>query len=605
MTTADVSRRAALTTAALLLSVGIIRPTGAPVQQSTERPLVVDFYALGSDGTAVADLKAEEVNVRINGRTRTIQSLRLVRQGDLPPDNPLAAKQAVQPVPFSTNSIAEAGRSFVVVIDDESFRPGRERPVRAALGAFLGALTSRDRVSFWTVPHGGMKVDLTTNHDRVSQAVQIMIGHGPDNETGSEAACRTRTALEATEHMLSTLAGGEGPTTVIYLTASLFGPRRDNAVTLAPGMCELTVEHFQRVGRMAASARAHFYIVQTEDLALRGAASSENIAGAGFRGNENPLEGIENLAGVTGGTRLSLARAGDSSLVAIARSTASYYSAVVDGASNDIEGPHGLDVRVNRSGVSVRSRALLHVKRPAGPTVKPASPQEMIKTRTFYPDLPMRIAGFASLNSADGQMRVISVAEPAEPNVKFTALSAALFDPTGRMAAQVNALDTELATLPALAGMVVPPGTYRLRVAAVDATGRSGAADAEVVAEAISAGPLKMSSLVLGVSRDGRFQPRLQFSTEPVAIAYLDLFGAKVTAPVGAIVEVLTQRNAENPLVTNRLSLEATADAGRYRATGAVPIGALPPGDYYARVIVMVEGHPGGVLYRAFRKVGQ
>ena len=605
MKTADVSRRAALAAAVLILTIGLVRPSGAPVQQSAERTLVVDFYALGPDGSAIADLKPDEVSIRIDGRNRTIQSLRLVKQGDLPPDNPLAARAASHPVPFSTNGIAEAGRSFIIVIDDESFRPGRERPVRAAIGTFLGALSARDRVSLWTVPRGGMKVDLTTNHDRVSQALQILIGHGAENETGSEAACRTRTALESTEHMLSTMAGGEGPTTVMFLTASMFGPRRDNAATLPPGMCELTAEHFQRVGRAAASARAHFYIVQTEDLTLKGGFATENIAGAGFRGNENPLEGIENLAGVTGGTRMSLARAGDASLVAVARSTASFYSAVVAGATSDIEGPHGLDVKVARNGVSVRSRALLHVKRTAGPTVKPSAPTDMVKTSTFYPDLPMRVAGFSSLNSADGQMRVVSVAEPIESGVKFTGMSAALFDSTGRMAAQVNALDTELTTVPSMTAMIVAPGTYRLRVAAVDAAGRGGAADVEIVAEAVTAGPLKMSSLVLGVSRDGRFHPRLQFSNEPVAIAYLDLFGGQITSPVGAIVEVLTRASSETPLVTNRLSLEATGDAGRYRATGALPLGALPPGDYVARVIVMVEGHPGGVLYRAFRKVGQ
>jgi len=603
MNTADASRRVSFATACLVLSIWIGGPSGAPAQQSAERPLTVDFYALGADGVSIADLKAEEVTIKLDGRTRAVRSLRLVKQADLPQDNPLAARQAPPPVPFATNGIAESGRSFVIVIDDESFRPGRERPLRAALGTFLGALSPRDRVSLWTTPHGGMKVDLTQNHDRVSQALQLVVGHGPDNESGSDAACRARTDLEATEHMLSLMAGGEGPTTVIYLTASLFGPRRDSAVSRAPGMCELTVDHFQRVGRMAASARAHFYIVQTEDLVGRASVSSENIAGAGFAGSENPLEGMENLAGVTGGHRISLSRNGDQSLVPIARGTASFYSATIDGASSDIDGPHGLDVKVARNGVTVRSRALLNVRRPGGPTVKPATAAEMIKSTTVYPDLPLRVAGFASLYSGDGQMQVVAAAEPIEPNVKFASLSAALFDSSGRMAGQVNANESEIATLPALTGMIVSSGTYRLRVAATDAAGRAGAADIEVVAETVAAGPLKLSSLVLGVSREGRFQPRLQFGTEPVAIAYLDIFGSNVTAPVGAIIEVLSPTGA--PLVTNRLSLEDTKDQGRYRATGAVPVGALPPGDYIARAVVMVEGHSAGVVFRAFRKVGQ
>jgi len=603
MNTADASRRVSFATACLLLSLWIGVSSGASAQQSAERPLVIDFYALGADGASIADLKLEEVTIKLNGRTRAIRNLRLVKQAELPQDNPLAARQAALPVPFATNGIAESGRSFVIVIDDESFRPGRERPIRAALGAFLGALSPRDRVSLWTTPHGGMKVDLTQNHDRVSQALQLVVGHGPQAETGSDAACRARLDLESTEHMLSLMAGGEGPTTILYLTASLFGPRRDAAVSKAPGMCELTTDHFQRVGRAAASARAHFYIVQTEDLVGRASVLTENIAGAGFTGSENPLEGMENLAGVTGGTRISLSSGGDQALVPIARATASFYFATIDGASSDIEGPHGLDVKVARSGVTVRSRAMLNIRRPGGPTVKPATAAEMVKSTTPYPDLPMRVAGFASLYSGDGQMQVIAAAEPIEPGLKFASMSAALFDSTGRMVGQVNANENEIAQLPSLTGMIVPSGTYRLRVSGTDAAGRAGAADIEVVAETVSAGPLKLSSLVLGLSRDGRFQPRLQFSTEPVAIAYLDVFGSNVTAPVGAIIEVLTAAGA--PIVTNRLSIEDTKDPGRYRGTGAVPIGALPPGDYIARAVVMVEGQSAGVVIRAFRKTGQ
>jgi hypothetical protein len=602
MTPDEAIRCASRAMAAVLVAAAITLSAGA-AQQSAEKPLTIDFYALGPDGSSITDLKAEEVTVRISGRTRSVQSLRLVKQGDPPPDNPLAARTAASPTPFATNGIAEAGRSFVVVIDDESFRPGRERPIRVALGIFLGALSARDRVSLWTTPHGGMKVDLTTNHDRVSQALQLVVGHGPDNESGQDAACRTRTALEATEHMLALMAGGEGPTTVIYMTAGMYGPRRDNVASLAPGMCELTTEHFQKVGRSAASARAHFYIVQTEDLPIRPPSAAANIASAGFRGNENPLEGIENLAGVTGATRLSLARFGDQSLLPIAKATASFYSAVVD-ASSEGEGAYGLDVRVARSGVTVRSRAMVYVRKPAGPTVKPASAPEMVKTNTLYPDLPMRIAGYASLNGRDGRMTVITAAEPMEPTAKFVQMSAALYDGSGKMQAQVNAIDSELSAQPALLAMVVPPGTYRLRVAAVDAAGRSGAADTEIVAETVSAGPLKMSSLVLGVSREGTFRPRLQFSTEPVGIAYLDLFGGSVGSPVGAIIEVLPIAGG-NPIVTNRLAIESTADEGRFKATGSVPLGALPPGDYLARAIILVEGHPAGVVYRAFRKVGQ
>jgi hypothetical protein len=174
----------------------------------------------------------------------------------------------------------------------------------------------------------------------------------------------------------------------------------------------------------------------------------------------------------------------------------------------------------------------------------------------------------------------------------------------GRLAGQFNASENELANIPALTAMTVPPGTYRLRVAATDAMGRTGAVDTEIVAEMVKAGSLRLSSLVLGISKNGGFQPRLQFSTEPVALAYLDFFGGKPGAAIGAIVEVAQTLNGP-PLAVNRLAIDATGDAMRFTATGAIPMGALPPGDYVARVIIGIEGEEYGRVYRAFRKVGQ
>ena len=143
--------------------------------QAPERTLVVDFYALGSDGAGIADLKPEEVSVKVDGRARTVRSLRLVKQADAPVTDPLASVVTV-PEPFSTNRGAEAGRSFIIVVEDESFRPGRERPIRSAVKAFLGAITQKDRVSVWTVPHGGIKVNLTGNFDRVATAIDLVSG---------------------------------------------------------------------------------------------------------------------------------------------------------------------------------------------------------------------------------------------------------------------------------------------------------------------------------------------------------------------------------------------------------------------------------------------
>ena len=573
-------------------------PQGPP---AAERTLHVDFYALGADGLGIADLRTEEVTVRVDGRARPVRSLRLLRQGPVPAADPLAP--AIEPpMPYQTNRIAEAGRSFIVAIDDESFRPGRERPIRSALRVFLGALTTRDRVSLWTMPHGGIKVNFTGNHDRIAAAMDLVSGHAPDQESGSDAACRTRTTLQALEHMLSSVTGGEGPTTVLFFTASLFGPRRDATRAIGPpGMCELRIDEFQAVGHAAARARAHFYVIQPEDLQRRPTNAVETLAGTGFAATMNPLEGIEHLAGVTGGVRMSLTRLGDASLLGVAKSTASYYSAVIDAPSSDNDGAHGLDVKVNRPGVEVRSRPFVHTGKPGGLIPRPATPAEMVRTAAVFPDLPLRVAAYATQNDASGTMRVVVAAEPEDAGVVLTAASIGYFDSQGRMVGQTN-LKTELTVMPMLATAVVPPGAYRVRVAATDSTGRSGAADTEISVEMTSAGSLRLSSVVLGVWRNEAFQPRLQFSSEPVAIAHLDIVGGSAGMAVSALVEL--SRSLSGPaLTTTRLVIQATSDPTRFTATGAIPIGGLPPGDYVVRAIVGVDGQTSGRVVRVLRKV--
>lgn len=578
-----VIRRTAAVAATLTFSAGLMLVSGATSEQS-ERPLVVDFYALGADGIALPDLKSSEVTIRVSGRARTIQSLRLVKQSDLPGD-PLAVRSAALTQPFGTNNTAELGRSIVLVIEDESFRVGSgvEKPLRAGVAAFLGSLSPRDRVSLWTLPHGGMKVNLTANHDRVSQAM-LDIGGTGDRITGQMAACRTRDSLEALDHLLSTLQGGEGPAIVVYMTGGMEGPTNDAASgRIAPGMCELRVDKFQRVGEMAAAARAHFYVVKIDDL-----------SGAS--------DGLENLAGVTGGTRIALSRAGDTGLVKVAQATASYYSAVVDSTGLDLEGAVGLDVKVSRPDVTVRSRPQVYLRKPKGVSRQPATPDEMLKSAAMFTDLQLRVTGFSSTNG-DGRIRVIAAAEPVEPGVKLASLSAALYDSQGTMVVRSNATEQDLVMTPVLSAMAVNSGMFRLRVAAVDTNGRAGAADTDVLAEVVEAGSLKLSSLVLGLRRDGKFAPKLQFSNEPLAIALLDFFGGKQGAGIGAILEVLNM--AGDTIVTNRLSIEATQDPQRFTATGAVPLGALPPGDYIARITIGVDGGPYGRVIRPFRKVAQ
>ena len=109
----------------------------------------VSFLATGRDGRPVTDLKAEEVELRLDGRTRPLESLqRIGTPGDI-------AGTPAPPPPFGTNvgsAAINASRTTFLVIDDSTFRPGNEGLMKRSIEEFLAILPPTDRVALMTTP---------------------------------------------------------------------------------------------------------------------------------------------------------------------------------------------------------------------------------------------------------------------------------------------------------------------------------------------------------------------------------------------------------------------------------------------------------------------
>src|SRR5262249_52206451 len=154
------------------------------------------------------------VTLKVDGKTRTLRSLTLMSVG-AGADTSAQPASDPPPAPFATNDVGDAGRAFVLMIDDETLRTGNEPPLRDAVKHFLTGLTSRDRVAVINVPHGGLKVDFTNDRTKVRQAMQSITGQFNDRETAADAAIRTRATLSAVSGWMESLGGGQGPTTVV------------------------------------------------------------------------------------------------------------------------------------------------------------------------------------------------------------------------------------------------------------------------------------------------------------------------------------------------------------------------------------------------------
>ncbi len=182
------------------------------------------------DGAPIIDLKPEEVTLRVDGRTRLLRSLQWIQVAG----TGLQAADWVPP-PFGSNTASDAGRGIIIVLDNESLNTGREAPLRSAVRRFLSALTPRDRVALVTMPYGGVRVDFTNEHDKVT--------HGARDDRGTGLAHRNwvRRRVPHTPHARIArrpprrARSARGPTTMMFFTTGLSGPRRDAPLTLAPG----------------------------------------------------------------------------------------------------------------------------------------------------------------------------------------------------------------------------------------------------------------------------------------------------------------------------------------------------------------------------------
>jgi hypothetical protein len=597
-------RRAALAVVigVLVGGLGAVARSASPQSQiASERSAgpTVDFVALDADGTPLADLQASEIEVKIADRARVVRSLRRVSAGPAPGAEAAAARM---PPPYGTNDFVAAGRRFVLLIDQESFVAGREQLFRSAVDGLLAQFTPADRAMVAALPFGGVITPFTSDVARIRLALGRVTGQGSRNETGSDLACRTRRFLESLDALLRTTGVQRTPQTLILFTSGLAAPRRDAAPSLAPGMCELVVDVFRHVATAASATRTNVYVMQPADIGIgTSLPRARNVAGLGDIGSDNPVEGIEHLAGVTGGARLPLDAAGTNSLLRIAKESAAYYVAELEPVRGEVFGrSRSLHVKVARRGVTVRVRPEITFTDTAPAATKRLTVTDILSSTEAATEFPLRVGGF-TVRDADGKLRVGVLIEPGDPAVAFSSAAAILIDGGGRVVTHWNARDAT--ERPLLGAMAAPEGSYRVRVAAIDTAGRPGVAEVEIDAGLTQVGALSLGSLLLSATHAGVTSLQLQFGSEPTARAAFDIYGGTEGQRLSATLEL--SRDLDGPAIA-KLPLTLTrADDTRVVAMGTIPLGALAPGDYIVRAVIRLEDGTTGRVVRTLRKVAK
>ncbi len=599
-------RRASVAVVALVWALGTPatdppnRVSARQSQIASERRSgpTIDFIALDANGSPAADLQTSEVEIRIADRVRTVRTLRRVSTAPAPM---AAGAPARLPPPYGTNDNVAAGRRLVLVIDQESFIAGREQLFRGAIEGLLAEITPADRAMVAALPFGGVMVPFTSDPARIRLAASRVAGQGNRTETGSAMACRTRRFLESLDGLLRDQGTLESPQTLVLFTAGLAGPRRDAPMGVVPGMCELRVDLFRQVGSTASAVRTNVYIMQPADIGIAASLPRPTLGGTGDIGSDNPLEGIEHLAGATGGARLPLDATGTASLLRVARESSAYYIAELEPIAGEVFGrSRRLSVRVARPGVTVRARPDVVLTDTAPARTTRLTVSDILGSTDAATELRLRVGGF-TVRDLDGKLRVGVVVEPVDSSVTLASAGAILIDGGDRVVTHWHARDAT--ERPLIGALSVPPGAYRVRAAAIDTAGRPGAAEMEIDAGLTQVGELSLGSLVLSASRGGVSSLQLEFGSELTARASFDIYGGTEGQRLSATLEV--SRTLDGPAMATVPLALTRADDARVVATGTVPLGALAPGDYVVRGIIRLENGTTGRVVRTLRKVAK
>jgi VWFA-related protein len=597
--------RPGIAAVAALTTLGVSLTPQAAQRESTEgvELVTLDFRGLGENGEPAPDLKPTDLSLKIDGKSRDIRSLRFVRTADPEPADGAAGEDApAPPAPFGTNHLTDAGRAILLIIENESLRPDTSRPTLDASGRFVRMLAPSDRVALITMPRGGVLVDFTTNHTKVMEALDTVSGQGSASTSTTDHACRTRDTLNALTSLFDGIAASPGPKTVVFVSAGLLRPTRDAPLLGPPGRCEVQSKAFDDVGFAADAARVHFYAIRPEDLVVDSALTAVvDPTASRFRNTDEEVAGLESLAGVAGGEFMRLLRGDDSPFARIVRETSGHYMLSFEAERGERNGKnHRVELRTSRADVTLRARDRIIIPKP--PSKSSLTPQAMVRDRkAAYTDLPVRVAGYASANPGDTTLKIIALLEPVDRSVQLSSAVFGLFDQKGKLVAQWTANERELSGNPVMSAGLVEPGEYQLRAAAVDATGRRGAAEYALDAHLMAADPLTISAMVLGVSRGGSFLPKMFFESDPTAMGFLEIYGNPGSGALDVALELAPSEDGR-AIVRVPASVNAGQDPGRRTANGVVPIGALSPGDYVVRAIVSLDGRPIGRVHRTLRK---
>ena len=620
-----------------------------PVFETRAELVLVDVNVVDRESKPVTGLSPADFQLEVNGQPRPIASIQFISTA---PSN--ATPSTPRESASTSNETETTGRLLLFVVDEGSLRVGSSRSLLRTAQTLFERLAPGDMVGLARIPTGVGGVEFTADRKRITDGLMRVTGTGSarigmsrlniseawafenndpstfqqaverecQGETGPgleacqtqveadaralvlESSARARATLQSMEALLRNLVQLKTPVNIVMISEGMFVARDRQS------MAEL--------GRRAAEARATIHIIRPGqsffDIEDRGLPSTNSR----FFDDALMSEGLEQVAAQTRGSMTTVTGSGAAAFDRLGRELSGYYLIGFEPTEADRTGKERrIKVDVRPRGLTVRARPTFVLRNAEETTANAGlTPQQQLGEVLKHPlpvrGLPMRVATYTAIDAGSAKVRVVIAAEvgdpattPAEWPVGVVILDRnekVVYNRGGTTTLAPASAKGESPRL-VLSSVVLDPGEYTLRLAAVDESGRGGSVHHSINARLTRLGGLHVSDLILipqppTAGELPRPRPSTVIDNETVS-AMLELTGSDQSL-LGRAKVTLQIADAENgnPLVNVEARQVPRGNVRAFAAT--MRLGVLPAGEYVARALINVPGQPELRLTRPF-----
>ncbi len=596
-------------TLAIVLSLPAV--SQLPQFQSGVQLLTIDASVRDRSGNVVSDLRPSDFTVTIDGKPRAVVFAQFFHSEPSP--IVAASDPTVGRYETNTNPDIPVGHVVVFAIDRNALPPGTERPILRSAATMLDRLSRADSVGLVEIP--GRAFEVTRDHARIGDVLTSIVGmpqprssaryvswdeakgfeRGDKRVIGEvmarecntgdmfcppEVAQRWREVLAIERNHAQMLLAAL--TSVIQQLEQVRGPKHLVLVSAGLPFDPEFLDRFKMFEHAAAEARVTVDTIRLHEFAAD--ASSDAKGGIAF--NDLAVHaGMDTLATMTGGQAFAPAGTGAGTFARIVSDITSFYQLGVESLPGDANGKlHDVKVRVTRPNLET-------VARPSVIAPSPTPWAHLLDAALKQPvdvgAVPISVATYAMFG-ASGVNRVVVSAEIGAPGGPAPAEWGVVVLRDGNSAASARGRIPAGPERPRIVTttMELAPGTYRLRVGAVDAEGSTGTIEIPFTAAGHETpGGARIGDLMVGVTSGGELEPRSRLAESDEITALVQISGgdAGAAAPSGTLQFVrggTTSAAAIAPLT-------AAGQPGRSQTMQAsIDPGTLAPGRYTALAII-------------------